>query len=86
MGTEPDPHGQAALMLCESLMLRLVEVGIIGKHRAVEAAGDAIDVKREIAGITETIVVSTTSIVLMQAAAQSISAATFRQKLSAPRL
>ena len=75
MKTNPDPHGQAALMLCESLMLLLVEEGIIHKSQAAEAIDDVIDVKREIAGETESVVVSVTSIALLKIVAQSISAA-----------
>ena len=53
METEPDPHGQAALMLCESLMLLLVKEGVILKDDAIGAVGDIVDVKREIARTTE---------------------------------
>ena len=45
-----DPHGQAALMLCESLMLLLVENRVINKDRAIEAVSN---VKREIGGTGE---------------------------------
>lgn len=70
----PDPHGQAALMLCESLTLLLVERGVIHKDQATEAIDDVIDVKREIAGTRESVVVSMTSIALLRDVAQSIAA------------
>ena len=67
-------------MLCESLMFLLVEVGVIRKDQAVEAITDVIDVKREIAGTTENVVVSVQSIALLQVVAHSIGAATFARK------
>ncbi len=70
-------------MLCESLILLLVEVGTIHKDQAVEAITNVIDAKREIAGTTESVVVSATSIALLQFVAQSIGAATFARKASA---
>ena len=75
MELTPDPHGQAALMLCESLMLLLVEEGIIRKDQAVEAINDVIEVKQEIAGVSESVVVSVASIGLLQGVARSIDAA-----------
>lgn len=75
MLSDPDPHGQAALMLCESLMLLLVDEGIINKDDAANAIGVVIDVKREIAGSQESVVVSLASIGLLQAVARSIAAA-----------
>ena len=75
MTVTPDPHGQAALMLCESLMLLLVEQGIVSRNQVVEAISDIIDVKREIAGTRESVVVSVTSIALLRDVAQSVAAA-----------
>ncbi len=63
-------------MLCESLMVLLVEKGIIHKEQAIEAIETVVEVKREIAGTTESVVVSVASIGLLRAVAQSISAAT----------
>ena len=65
-------------MLCESLMILLVEEGIIRKERVADAIETVIDVKHEIAGTSESVVVSMASIVLLRAVAQSISAATIR--------
>ena len=76
MDIDPDPHGQAALMLCESLFLMLVERGVVGKVAALEAIGGIIEVKREIAGERETVVVSMASIALLRAIALSLSAVT----------
>ena len=53
MALSLDPHGQAALMLCESLMLLLVENRVINKDRAIEAVSNVMDVKREIGGTGE---------------------------------
>ena len=75
MTSMPDPHGQAALMLCESLMLLLVEQGIVSKTQAVEAIDDIIELKREIAGARESVVVSMASIALLRDVAQSVAAA-----------
>jgi hypothetical protein len=75
MKLTPDPHGQAALMLCESLMVLLVEEGIIRKEQAVETIETVIEVKQEIAGTTESVVISMASIGLLRAVSQSISAA-----------
>ena len=63
-------------MLCESLVFLLVEEGVIRKEKAVEAIENVIDVKAEIAGVTESVVVSVVSIGLLRTIAQSISAAT----------
>lgn len=71
----PDPHGQAALMLCESLMLLLIEEGVIQKDRAIETISGVLEVKRDIAGVKESVVVSMTSIILLQNIVQSLLAA-----------
>ncbi len=68
-------------MLCESLMILLVERGIIHGTDAVEAINDVIDVKRAIAGTTESVVVSVISIGLLQGVAQSIAAITVRDAM-----
>ena len=83
MELTPDPHGQAALMLCESLMLLLVEEGVIRKDQAVEAIDDVIEVKQEIAGVSESVVVSVASIGLLQGVSRSIDAAAGPQHLAA---
>ena len=74
MSTNPDPHGQAALMLCEGLMLLLIEQSVITKKDAAQAVEDIIDVKQMIAGDTESVVISMTSIGLLRAVSQSMSA------------
>jgi hypothetical protein len=45
----PDPHGQVALMLCESLMHLLVESGLIANDKALEAIAGLAELTREIA-------------------------------------
>ena len=61
-------------MLCESLMLALIEQEVITKTSAVQTIDNVIDVKQAIAGDTESIVVSMTSIGLLRAVSQSMSA------------
>ena len=59
-------------MLCESLMLLLIESGVINKERAIEAVSNVMDVKREIGGHREDVVVSVTSILLLQEVERSL--------------
>ena len=75
MNTDPDPYGQAALMLCEGLMLLLVEKGVISRDEAVATVDGIVEVKREVAGERESVVVSVASIALLRAIGQSVSAA-----------
>ena len=75
MKPTPDPHGQAALMLCGSLAVLLIEEGVISRDRAVDAIDGVIEVEEEIAGTTESVVVSVASIRLLRAVAKSLSAA-----------
>ncbi len=65
-------------MLCESLMLLLVEEGVVRKQQALEAIEVVVEVKQEIAGETERVVVSMQSITLLRAVAQSLAAASPR--------
>ena len=76
MEQNPDPHGQAALMLIESLLLLLVEQQILSKEQVLEAIDGVVDVKQEIAGTSESVVVSVVSIGLLRAVAGSILAVT----------
>jgi hypothetical protein len=46
---EPDAHGQAALMLVESLLHTLVETGALSLDRAVSAVATAREIKAEVA-------------------------------------
>ena len=46
---EPDPHGQAAILLVESLMHGLIVRSIISVEDAIEIVGVATEVKEEIA-------------------------------------
>ncbi len=71
-------------MLCESLFILLVEGGVIGKEQAADAIETVVEVKQEIAGTTESVVVSVASIGLLRAVAQSVSAATAPKTLIAP--
>jgi hypothetical protein len=75
MQSTPDPHGQAALMLVESLLLLLVGEGIVEKEKVIEAIDGIVEVKQEIAGTSESVVVSMASIGLLRGVAGSLSAA-----------
>ncbi len=71
----PDPHGQAALLLCESLSLLLIEERILHKSQVVDAINGVIECKEEIAGVLESTVVSLVSISLLRDIARSVAAA-----------
>ena len=75
MTPNPDPHGQAALMLCDGLMLLLIETGVIDGKRAAGVIEGIIEVKQEIAGVRESVVVSVASISLLRAVARSLAVA-----------
>ena len=75
MTLTPDPHGQAALMLCEGLVLLLIERGTITREEAVDVIDGLVETKHEMAATTESPVVSVASILLLQSVARSISAA-----------
>ncbi len=45
----PDPHGQIALMLCESLLHVLVEERVITKEKAIEAIEGVAELMCEMA-------------------------------------
>ena len=63
-------------MLCEGLLLLLIRNGAITKDDASETIDEIIEVKREIAGERESVVVSMASIALLKTIAHSLSAAT----------
>jgi hypothetical protein len=46
----PDPHGQVALMLCESLLHVLVEEAILTREKALEAIGGVAELMQDTAG------------------------------------
>lgn len=75
MTLTPDPHGQAALMLCESLALLLVEQGVLCKSQVTDAINGVVEVKEELAGENEDVVVSIASIGLLRTIARSIAVA-----------
>lgn len=83
MKTDPDAHGQAALMLIESLLLLLVGGGVIRKEQMVDAIDGVVEVKREIAGTSESVVISLASIGLLRAVSASLSAAVVPEPVAA---
>jgi hypothetical protein len=46
----PDPHGQAAILLCESLLHLLVEQGVLSQEKVVEAIEGVAELIEETAG------------------------------------
>ncbi|WP_043838691.1 hypothetical protein [Muricoccus aerilatus] len=71
-------------MLSETLALLLIENGILLKSEVVDAIDDIIEVKEEVAGVSESVVVSIVSIGLLQAVARSIAAAAVPKPRLAP--
>lgn len=47
--SKPDPHGQVALMLCESLLHELVEAGVISNAQALGVIDTVVELAREAA-------------------------------------
>ena len=62
-------------MLCESLLLLLVGEGVIQKDTAVDVIGGVIELKQEMAGVDERVVVSLASIALLRAIVRSLALA-----------
>lgn len=62
-------------MLCESIAYLLIEQGIVTKEQMIGAIEGIITIKQEIAGTSESVVVSVASILLLQSILQSVSAA-----------
>ena len=46
---DPDAHGQAALLLAESMLHVLVETGVLSRAAAIDAVRTAAEVKQELA-------------------------------------
>ena len=46
---EPDAHGQAALLLAESLLHKLIETSVLSSDQALEVVQAACEVKVEVA-------------------------------------
>jgi len=46
MTSAPDPHGQAALMLCESLAYLLIEQETVSRQQVIDAIEGVIEVKQ----------------------------------------
>ena len=67
----PDPHGQVALMLCESLFHVLVEEGVISKETALNAINGVVELAREKDGIGEHRSTSHSGTQLIEAIAQT---------------
>ena len=65
---EPDPHGQAALLLIESLIHELIARSVINVANAVEIVEVAVEIKVEVAAdADETLVTMTRSLALLRA-------------------
>ena len=83
MTLTPDAHGQAALMLCESLALLLIAEGVLPKNAVADAIVGVAEVKQEAAGLSESVIISVASIGLLRTIARSIAAAPSPGTLSA---
>ena len=81
MDRSPDPHGQAALMLCQGMLLLFVEKGSLGKDEVASMIEGLIEVKHEMAGTSESVVVSIESIGLLRSISLSIDAASISPDL-----
>lgn len=68
-------HGQAALMLVESVLLVLIETGTVDKERILEAVETVISSKRALADKEENRAVSAAAIGLLSGIANSLRAA-----------
>ena len=53
-------------MLCESLAHLLVEQRLVGRQQVIDTIEGVIEVKQEMAGVSEPVVVSITSILLLR--------------------
>ncbi len=49
LADEPDAHGQAALLLAESILHALVDTSVISNAEAIDVVTHATEVKREVA-------------------------------------
>jgi hypothetical protein len=72
--TGPDPHGQIALMLCESLMHVLVEAGVISKDKALAAVTTVVELSREMTEAPSPADAKLTTIQLIEMIAKSLDA------------
>ena len=62
-------------MLVKGILLLLIEGGVVGKENIIEAIEGVIEIKREVAGTSENVVVSVASIGLLRGISASLSAA-----------
>ncbi len=70
----PDAHGQAALLLVESLLLELIERGVLSARDAIGVTLDASEVKNAVAHDgDESIEVANHSLLLIEKIAASLS-------------
>ena len=70
-------------MLVEALLYLMIEKKVLGKDEMLEAIDGIVDVKREMAGTSESVVISLESIGLLRAVAGSLSAAVVGEPLIA---
>ncbi len=61
-------------MLVESLLFLLIDNGVVLKRQIVEAIDSVIDVKQEMAGTSEGVIVGMASIGLLRAVSASLAA------------
>lgn len=69
---DPDPYGQAALMLCETIASLLIETGKLSKEDVAGSLFAIMDVKQDLTGDLEPTAVGVTSSALLRAIAISV--------------
>lgn len=73
LSAEPDPHGQAALMLAESTLHTLIEVGSITLEDAIKIVATAVELKKDLAkGTGESRVTMERSLALLEMISTSL--------------
>jgi len=70
----PDPHGQVALMLCETLLHVLVEQRVITRDTAIEAIEGVAELTRETAQSGNRPMPASTSVALIERIRESFAA------------
>jgi hypothetical protein len=71
---DPEPNGQAALILCETLVHLLVEKGVLSKHEVCDVIAGAEEIAREVESYPKEAVARRSVSSLLQAIRQSLEA------------
>lgn len=71
---DPEPSGQAALILCETLIHLLVEKGVLSKHEVCDVIAGAEEIAHEVESYPKAPVARGAVSSLLQAIRQSLEA------------